>query len=182
MPQIHLRPVEAADLPALAALDHHYYTEQVWQIEVYHGEDGQIETRFRPQRLPRPAQAAYPRPPQALLLDWQQRPGLLAAVMAEQPIGYISLSFGPPGPQAATAWVSDLCVHPDWRRQGVGAALLLAGLEWAAVHDCQRLVLEMQPKNAPAIRLAQKLGFAFTGYQDTYYLNRDPVLFFSRFI
>jgi ribosomal protein S18 acetylase RimI-like enzyme len=42
------------------------------------------------------------------------------------------------------------------------------------------MVLEMQPKNYPAIQLAQKLGFDFCGYNDRYYANRDIALFFAK--
>ena len=36
----------------------------------------------------------------------------------------------------------------------------------------------MQSKNNPAIRLAQKMGFAFAGYSDRYYRDQDIALFF----
>jgi len=57
--------------------------------------------------------------------------------------------------------VTDLVVDQDLRRQGIGSALLLAAAEWATGMDCQTLFLEMQPKNFPMIRMADKLGFEF---------------------
>jgi ribosomal protein S18 acetylase RimI-like enzyme len=41
------------------------------------------------------------------------------------------------------------------------------------------MFLDMQSKNYPAIRLAQKMGFVFSGYSDHYYPNQDIALFFS---
>jgi RimJ/RimL family protein N-acetyltransferase len=38
----------------------------------------------------------------------------------------------------------------------------------------------VQSKNVPAIRLAQKSGFEFCGYNDQYYLNKDVALFFAK--
>ena len=66
------------------------------------------------------------------------------------------------------------------RRQGIGSALLLAAEEWGSTHDCRRLVLEMQPKNYPAIQMAQKLGFDFCGYNDRYFAKHDIALFFAK--
>jgi tRNA threonylcarbamoyladenosine biosynthesis protein TsaB len=66
------------------------------------------------------------------------------------------------------------------RRQGIGTGLLLAGMEWAKQHSLDRLVVEMQPKNYPALCMMQKLGFLFCGYQDPYYTNRDIALFFAK--
>jgi RimJ/RimL family protein N-acetyltransferase len=40
----------------------------------------------------------------------------------------------------------------------------------------------MSSKNNSAIRLAQKLGFEFCGYNDQYYENKDIALFFGRLI
>ena len=44
----------------------------------------------------------------------------------------------------------------------------------------RRLVLEVISKNQPGIRLAQKFGFEFCGYNDQYYPNQDVALFFGR--
>jgi RimJ/RimL family protein N-acetyltransferase len=44
------------------------------------------------------------------------------------------------------------------------------------------MLLEMTSKNVPAIRLAQKLGFEFCGYNDAYYETQDIAIFFGRSI
>jgi ribosomal protein S18 acetylase RimI-like enzyme len=46
----------------------------------------------------------------------------------------------------------------------------------------RRIILEMQPKNYPAIKLTQKLGFELCGYNDHYYANQDIALFFSKWL
>jgi ribosomal protein S18 acetylase RimI-like enzyme len=66
------------------------------------------------------------------------------------------------------------------RRQGVAAALLTTTQEWAQERSHRRLILEMQSKNVPAIRLAQKFGYEFCGYNDHYYLTQDVALFFAK--
>lgn len=176
MPEIEIRPATVDDLPGLVALDHNYTSDYVWQMEVQ-AEAGQVGVSFREVRLPRSVRVEYPRSPRDLLEDWSQRSGLLAAVMENEVVGYASLALGV---APLTSWMTDLVVMRKLRRQGIGSALVLAAQEWAAHHDSRYLVLEMQPKNFPAIRLAHKLGFDFCGYNDRYYVNHDIGLFFAR--
>jgi RimJ/RimL family protein N-acetyltransferase len=51
---------------------------------------------------------------------------------------------------------------------------------WALQRGARRIVLEMQSKNHPYIRLAQKFGYEFCGYNDQYYPTQDVALFFGR--
>jgi ribosomal protein S18 acetylase RimI-like enzyme len=175
MPEIQIRPLEPADLPVLIALDHNYSTEFVWQMDVQ-SEEGQVEVRFREIRLPRSVRVEYPRPPASLADDWQEVSGLLVAELEGEPVGYATLQLGL-APE--TTWITNLAVKPRFRRQGIGTTLILAAQEWGAEHDTRILVLEMQTKNYPAIRMAQKLGFEFSGYNDRYYTNRDIGIFFA---
>lgn len=66
----------------------------------------------------------------------------------------------------------NVAVHPDFRRRGIGEALVKA-LEtelWARGSHC--LTLEVRASNAPAIALYEKLGFSQAGLRKNYY--RDP--------
>jgi ribosomal protein S18 acetylase RimI-like enzyme len=176
MPEIQIRPVIATDIPSLIAIDHHYTSENAWQMDLVL-EEGKIEVNFRQIHLPRSVKVEYPRSPQTLLVDWNKRSGILAALHENEPIGYISMmqDIAP-----ATTWVTDLVVMRRLRRQGIGTALVLAGQEWARQHSTYRMVLEMQPKNYAAYCLAQKIGFNFCGYNDRYYANHDITLFFAK--
>jgi ribosomal protein S18 acetylase RimI-like enzyme len=176
MPEIHIRPATSADIPALMAIDHDYSSDFVWQMEIQ-AEEGRIGVSFRQIRLPRSVRVEYPRAVRNLSNEWKQRDGILVALLDEQPVGYISLMLNS---APLTAWATDLAVARRLRRQGIGSALVLAAQEWGEAHDCRRLVLEMQPKNYPAIQMAQKLGFDFCGYNDRYYANHDIGLFFAK--
>lgn len=178
MPQIQIRPANSADIPRLIALDHDYTSDYVWQMDLEQEENQvKVNVYFRQIRLPRSARVEYPRPPRQLADDWQRRAGLLVAVLEGEVAGYLSLAINV---APNTAWVTDLAVMRRVRRQGIGTGLLLAGMEWAKQHSLDRLVVEMQPKNYPALCMMQKLGFLFCGYQDPYYTNRDIALFFSK--
>ncbi len=176
MPEIKIRPAVAGDITRLIALDHDYVSDIVWQMDITAGEN-QIGVNFRQVRLPRSVRVEYPRPPRILMDEWASRALFLVALLENEPIGYISSvqSVAP-----ATNWVTDLVVTRRMRRQGVGTTLILAAEEWAHQFYPTRMVLEMQPKNFPAISLAQKLGYDFCGYNDRYYLNHDIALFFAK--
>lgn len=171
-----VRPSKEDDQAQLLQIDHGYSTEYVWQMDVE--QDGpQRNVHFRETRLPRPMAVAYPRSIALLEKDWSARAARLVAEEDSKLLGYISLAAGP---APATCWVTDLVVSPVKRRQGIGAELVLAAQTWARRNGYRRLVLEMQSKNHPAIRLAQKLAFEFSGYSDRYFENQDIALFFAK--
>jgi len=177
MPEIEIRPAVAEDIPNLIHLEHDYTSDYVWQMEMQQAEEGQIGVRFRQVRLPRSVKVEYPRPVQVLTEEWTKLSGILVAVHAGAVCGYLGLmlEIAP-----LTTWVTDLVISRPMRRKGIGSALVLASMAWGLQHESYRVVLEMQPKNYPAICMAKKLGFEFCGYNDRYYPNHDIALFFSK--
>ncbi len=175
MSSIQIRPAVTNDLLRLTGMDHSLSSEYVWQLELRR-EGGQVVATFREVRLPRPIPLTYPNNPSLLVDDWTRKAIVLVAVSGADPIGYLCLTDRP----ASVAWITDLVVSPEWRRRGVASALLSAAQEWGASRGHRRLFIEMQSKNHPAIRLAQKHGYEFCGYNDHYYLTQDVALFFAR--
>ena len=179
MPAIEIRPANAMDIADMIKLDHNYTTDHVWQMDL-EKENGEIGVRFREVRLPRPVKVEYPRSQKSLVDDWTQRSGLLVALHEEKIVGYVSLMQGI-SPNAT--WMTDLVVSKLLRRQGIGSALVLAAQEWVLHQtDNKKLLLELQPKNYPAISLLQKLGFDFSGYEDHYFKNNDIAIFFAKWL
>jgi ribosomal protein S18 acetylase RimI-like enzyme len=121
----------------------------------------------------------YPNPPEKLASDYAQKGAILAAILEGVLVGYIQVRENQ---GTATAWVQHLVVIEELRRKGIGSALVFAGQNWAVKRSLRRMVLEMQSKNYPAIQLANKLGYEFSGYNDHYYENRDIALFFACFL
>jgi GNAT superfamily N-acetyltransferase len=178
MPEIEIRPAVASDILPLTELDHSFATEHVWQMEFHHDrEQGQINVNFRKVRLPRSVRYEVPRPARSLIDDWQQLSGLLVATLEEQAIGYTSLMLDQ---VTGAVWVADLVVDKLLRRQGIGSTLLLAAADWASTKNSHDIVLEIQPRNAPAVQMALKLGFEFCGYNDFYYPGNEIGFFFRR--
>jgi ribosomal protein S18 acetylase RimI-like enzyme len=182
MPEIEIRPPTLADIPKLAEIDHDYVSDHVWQMEVQH-ESGQkpsdlrVEIIFRQLKLPRSVHVEYPRSPAELANDWKERSCVLVAALQGEVVGYASVMLTI---ARHTGWMTDLVVMRRMRRQGIGSTLVLAGQEWSRQKRCSRMVLEMQPKNYPAICLAQKLGYELCGYNDHYFPNHDIALFFAK--
>jgi GNAT superfamily N-acetyltransferase len=176
MAEIQVRAVTNEDLPRLNVLDPGYSTDYVWQMDMREEADGAIQVSFRPVRLPRPMRVAVRHEPERLLDGWNRRGCFLVAEQDGHLKGYLNLSLAS---EQETAWISDLVVERRFRRGGVGSVLLTSAAQWARANRLKRLIVEMQSKNYPAIRFAQKLGLSFCGYNDRYYPNQDVALFFG---
>ena len=178
MPEIEIRQATVADIPLLVGLDHRSATDTVWQMEFHHDRElGQVDIKFREVHLPRPVRFDYPRPVRALSDDWQRLSGLLVATIASKPVGYASMVLDM---ITQATWMTDLVVDKPARRQGIGSALLLSGVEFAINNDSRALMLEMQPRNGPGIGLALKMGLEFCGYNDGFYPANETGIFFRR--
>ena len=177
MAGIQVRTIEPDDLPQLMSMDHSVTSEGVWQLDLQRDQrEARVLATFREVRLPRPVTVAYPTNPFSLADEWVHKAMMYTAVGGAGAVGYIALTEGP----GAVAWITDLVVAPRWRRQGVGSTLMDAAHEWGKVRAHRRMFIGMQSKNLPAIRLAQKHGYEFCGYNDHYYSTQDVALFFAR--
>jgi ribosomal protein S18 acetylase RimI-like enzyme len=178
MPRIEIRSAVPADLPLLVAFDHSYQTSHVWQMDI-NSNEGQSDIHFRETRLPRAVGMAYPRSPAILLDDWMKRSALLVGIVEGLPVAYISLAEGI---AVSTSWVTDLVVNTPYRRQKIGTTLLMAAQDLAKNRHNNRVVVEMQSKNTPAIHMVLQLGYQFCGYNDQYYANQDIAIFFAQYL
>jgi ribosomal protein S18 acetylase RimI-like enzyme len=176
MPPFEIRPASSNDFTRLMAMDHSCFSDYVWQLELRR-EAGQFTSSFREVRLPRSVTVTYPRDPLSLSEQWNKRDGLLVATDEALPVGYLGMLEER---TSALVRVTDMVVSPERRRQGVASSLLTAAQSWVMDRGIQRIILEMQSKNYPYIRLAQKFGYEFCGYNDQYYPTQDVALFFGR--
>ena len=65
----------------------------------------------------------------------------------------------------------NIAVAPNYRRQGVAAALVEELVRQLKANGNHCLTLEVRASNAPAIALYEKLGFAQIGRRPNYYRN-----------
>ncbi|HEY8178788.1 MAG TPA: ribosomal protein S18-alanine N-acetyltransferase [Candidatus Limnocylindria bacterium] len=68
-------------------------------------------------------------------------------------------------------------VHPDWRRQGVGARLMLRLVDIALELGAARMTLEVRVRNQAAQELYRRFGFAIAGTRVRYYTDNGEDAF-----
>jgi [ribosomal protein S18]-alanine N-acetyltransferase len=74
---------------------------------------------------------------------------------------------------ADEAHITLLAVHPDYRRQGLGQALLIEMLASAWRRELNWATLEVRVSNQTAIALYQQFGFQEAGRRKRYYQDND---------
>ena len=74
-------------------------------------------------------------------------------------------------PHPSSRHVADLglMVAEQYRRQGIGKALLDEAVAWARVSGIRKLELHVFPWNEPAIALYESFGFEQEGYRKAHY-------------
>jgi L-phenylalanine/L-methionine N-acetyltransferase len=94
--------------------------------------------------------------------SWEDERMDLVAVAGDRVIGHLT----------ATREEGSVCRHvaslgvavaSDWRRRGVGSALMGAAIEWARTVRVEKLSLSVYPDNEAALELYRRLGFAEEG-------------------
>lgn len=68
-----------------------------------------------------------------------------------------------------TAQLLQLAVRPDFRRRGIGRALLEAAMECSRARNCGRMELECRAENTAARNLYREFGFEVTGQRKEFY-------------
>lgn len=69
--------------------------------------------------------------------------------------------------------VTELWVHENLRRQGIGHALMAIAKEQATLEHRRAIILETQSCNVGAIRFYRREGFELIGFDSCCYSNRD---------
>ena len=74
--------------------------------------------------------------------------------------------------------ITNVAVHPDYRRQGIGRRLMLAAEELVLARGGDRVTLEVRKSNEWAQHLYRKLGFEEQGIRRGYYRdnNEDAII------
>jgi len=91
----------------------------------------------------------------------------LKAVQGDRTVGFIATDLRP---AEKMAWIATIAVLPEYRRQGIGTALLQAS---EATISLPRIRLNVRVSNASAIRLYHQLGYRPVGLWPHYYQDRE---------
>jgi ribosomal-protein-alanine N-acetyltransferase len=98
----------------------------------------------------------------------------LKASAAGEMIGFIA---GDVRPSEKMAWIATVGVLPEWRRQGVGRALLEA---CQAKLTTPRVRLNVRPTNTEAIHLYESMGYQRAGLWPAYYSDGEDALIMEK--
>ncbi len=165
------------DLPRCLALDASFQSDYVWQMTV-NDDGGEIQVNCRRQRLPRQLVSQHPVDERKLRMALRMDN---CFVVVEDPgsgqiAGYVTMRLDMSG---RVAYLQDLVVDLLYRRRSLGARLVHVARVWASEFRLQQIIFEIPTTNYPAIRFAQAQGFAFCGFNDHHFANREIALFFS---
>ncbi len=101
------------------------------------------------------------------LLD-NDRAYYLVAKVNDRAVGYIGIWL-----VAGEGHITNVAVHPEYRRRGIGHQLLTAVERLASERGVTRLTLEVRVSNEAAQSLYRKLGYAPAGIRRRYYRDND---------
>ncbi len=67
--------------------------------------------------------------------------------------------------------LSNIAVHIDTRRRGIGALLMEKAINTAKQNQCISVILEVRESNRPAIAMYERFGFEVVGRRKNYYTS-----------
>ena len=83
---------------------------------------------------------------------------------------------------ADEGYITNVAVFPEYRRHGIGAAIIEVFMNFARGKDLAFLTLEVRPSNTAAIALYEGFGFEEVGRRKNYYdLPKEDALILTRY-
>ncbi len=172
--RLEIRLATLADLNACLALDDSFETDYVWQLEERR-DAYSVASTFRLTRLPRTMKVTGIVSRDGVAEKYRQGTNLW--VYDDDGVrGFIDATVEE---WNQSACISHLAVARVHRHKGIGTQLLRTVLEWAHLKKLGIVLTDTSTKAHPAISFYQKHGFAFCGFSDRLYPNRDIAMLFA---
>ncbi len=83
-------------------------------------------------------------------------------------------------PGESAAYIETIEVHPEWRRRGIGAGLLLRVEDSARAAGATAIWLHVDAENSAAIRLYERRSYERQGREEHYYARHRAALIYSK--
>ncbi len=152
-----------------------YTTEEYMDVEIRETEAG-LQVELERKRFDRPVTHSpeeYDFPDKLYQPHWEkaQAWGVLREENGEREL--IACIETCPEEWSNRLMVTELWVHEDYRRQGIGRALMAVAKEQARLERRRALILETQSCNAAAIDFYRSEGFTLIGFDSCCYANDD---------
>jgi ribosomal-protein-alanine N-acetyltransferase len=90
----------------------------------------------------------------------------LVALSGDKLLGYMGVHE-----ICGEAYITNVAVFPEYRRLGIGEALIDAATHGAESRGCEFITLEVRVSNTPAIELYKKEGYNVVGQRKKFYSN-----------
>lgn len=156
--QPFIRSYDDDDLPQVLRLDTSFRFDEVYRI-TRDGDSFVVAT----ERLLAPSRKEYDLREEVPAAEWDEAH---VAVHQGEVVGFTATHFA--------AWnrrqgIQHLYVSPDWRRRGIGRALVEVVNERAILNHASHLWLETSNFNAPAVQAYRSMGFQLCGLDLAFY-------------
>ncbi|MEO8328669.1 MAG: GNAT family N-acetyltransferase [Candidatus Nanopelagicales bacterium] len=153
-----IRPYLANDMEQVLRLETSFTTNEVYRVK----RDGD-SFLIAPERVSESRLKVFDLREELIAADWDEA---YVAVRPDGVVGFTATKF--------VAWhrrqgLQHLYVSPDWRRRGVGAALLSAVKARAVQNGASHVWLETTNVNVPGVLAYRRMGFELCGLDVSFY-------------